>query len=144
MRVEGILLNGARLMYIRNLKDAEPFMCAGIQFGMVLPRDLTNSVEVVWESVRADQHTPADRHTTFDQLFFVLKGAGEMMIGNETSIVGPQTLVFIPRNTEHRIRPTTPEGLEYLYFIVWGQGVPEAEQGWKRAYSQIHDRRTAE
>ncbi len=143
MRVEGILLNGARLMYIRNLKDAEPFMCAGIQFGMVLPRDLTNSVEVVWSRFGGSTY-PADRHTTFDQLFFVLKGAGgdddrKRDLNRRTADARVHS-----RNTEHRIRPTTPEGLEYLYFIVWGQGVPEAEQGWKRAYSQIHDRRTAE
>jgi mannose-6-phosphate isomerase-like protein (cupin superfamily) len=111
---------------------------------MLLPRDVTNSVEVVWESIRGDQFTPVDRHPTFDQLFFLLKGQGEVTIGDETSIVGPQTLVFIPRNTDHNIKPITPEGLEYIYFIVWGQGVPEPERGWKRAYSLIHERRTGE
>lgn len=131
-------------MYTRSLKDSEPFTVAGIQFGMLLPRDVTNSVEVVWESVRGDQFTPTDRHPTFDQLFFLLRGTGEVTVGDETSIVGPQTLVFIPRNTDHNIKPLTPDGLEYIYFIVWGQGIPESEQGWKRAYSLIHDRRTAE
>lgn len=131
-------------MFIRSLQDAEPFTCAGIQFGMLLPRDVTDSVEVVWESVRSDQSTPMDRHPTFDQLFYILKGTGEVTIGEEKAVVGPQTLVFIPRNTDHNIVPNSPDGLEYIYFIVWGKGVPDAEQGWKRAYSQIHGRRTDE
>ena len=131
-------------MFIRSIENAEPFTCAGIEFGMLLPRDFTDSVEVVWEKVRADQATPIDRHPTFDQLFFLLKGKGEVTIGNQTALVGPQTLVFIPRNTDHSIRPVSAEGLEYIYFIVWGKGVPEAEKGWKRAYSQIHSRRANE
>ena len=68
-------------MHIRSLKDAEPFEVAGIKFGMLLPRDVTDSVEVVWEKLRADQATPIDRHPTFDQLFFILKGTGEVTIG---------------------------------------------------------------
>lgn len=128
-------------MYIRSLKDAEPFEVAGIKFGMLLPRDVTDSVEVVWEKLRADQATPIDRHPTFDQLFFILKGTGEVTIGESKSIVGPETVVFIPRNTDHTIIPVTEEGLEYIYFIVWGAGVPESEKGWKRNYLRIHERR---
>ncbi len=130
-------------MFTCSIENAEPFTCAGIEFGMLLPRDVTDSVEVVWERLRADQTTPVDLHPTFDQLFFLLKGTGEVMIGNETRIIGKGTLVFIPRNTNHSIRPTSDEGLEYLYFNIWGSGVPEPEKGWKRIISKIHERRTA-
>ncbi len=129
-------------MHICSLADGEPFTCAGIQFKMILPRDITDSVEAVAEFLRADQASPVDRHPTFDQIFFILKGKGEVTIGDNSSTVGPQTIVFIPRNTDHSIRPLTPEGLEYVYFNIWGKGVPEKERVWKRAYSQIHDRRT--
>jgi mannose-6-phosphate isomerase-like protein (cupin superfamily) len=129
-------------MFICSIENAAPFTVAGIKFGMLLSRDVTNSIEVVWESVQADQSTPVDRHPSFDQLFFLLKGKGEVRIGNETSTIGPHTLVFIPRNVDHSIRPVSQESLEYLYVNVWGQGVPESERDWKRAYSLIHDRRT--
>ena len=129
-------------MFARSLENAELFTCAGIDFGMILPRDLTDSIEVVWETLKPDQHTPVDRHPTFDQIFYILKGAAEVSIGTETIQVSPQTIVYIPRNTDHSVRPTSRSGVEYLYFIVWGKGVPPAERGWKRAYSQIHDRRT--
>ena len=131
-------------MFTRSLEDAEWFTCAGIDFGMMLPRDVTDSVEVVWESLKADQHSPLDRHPTFDQIFYILRGHAEVVIGNEIIQVKPQTIVYIPRNTDHSVRPTSGGGVEYLYFIVWGKGVPPAERGWKRAYSQIHDRRTGE
>lgn len=131
-------------MHICSLANGEPFTCAGIQFKMLLPRDVTDSVEAVAEFIRPDQASPIDRHPNFDQLFFILKGEGEVTIGDESSVVGPQTIVFIPRNTDHTIRPLTPDGLEYIYFNVWGRGVPQRERGWKQAYSQIHNRRMGE
>lgn len=127
-----------------SLEDAESFTCAGIDFGMILPRDLTDSVEVVWESLKPNQHTPVDRHPTFDQIFYILKGHAEIVIGNETIQVKPKTIVFVPRNTDHSVRPTSESGIDYLYFNVWGKGVPPAERGWKQVYSQIHDRRRSD
>jgi mannose-6-phosphate isomerase-like protein (cupin superfamily) len=129
-------------MFAISLENAESFTCAGVEFGMILPRDLTDSVEIVWESLKPNQHTPVDRHPTFDQIFYILKGTAEVSVGSETIQVKPQTFVYIPRNTDHSVRPTSGSGLEYLYFIVWGKGIPPAEHGWKRAYSLIHDRRT--
>ena len=105
---------------------------------MLLPRDVTDSVEVVWEScVRTRQRRLIGIRRS-DQLFFILKGTGEVTIGERKSIVGPKTVAFIPRNTDHKIIPVTEE---YIYFIVWGAGVPESEKGWKGNYLQIHKRR---
>jgi mannose-6-phosphate isomerase-like protein (cupin superfamily) len=131
-------------MFARRLDDAEPFECAGIQFGMVLPRNDTGSVEVVWERLEAMECTPSDQHASFDQLFFFLKGTAEVTVGAETESVGPSTVVFIPHGTEHSVRSTSDEGLEYLFFNVWGNGIPETERDWKTVYSLIHDRRSAD
>ncbi len=131
-------------MYSRNLDEAEPFVCAGIQFGMILPRNITGSVEVVWERLEPFEGTPSDRHASFDQLFVILKGTGEVTVGEETSLVRPLTIVFIPMGTPHSVLCSSNEGLEYLFFNVWKNGIPSAESDWEMAYSMIHNRRTAE
>lgn len=132
---------GLSNMYTKHLEEAEPFTCAGIQFGMLLPRDVTGSVEVVWERLEPSQGTPQDKHPSFDQLFFILKGTGEVTVGTETREVKAATVVFIPQNTHHSVKCTSDEGLEYLYFNVWRNGIPEKEKDWKTAYALIHDRR---
>lgn len=131
-------------MYSRNLDKAEPFVCAGIQFRMILPRNITESVEVVWERLEPFEGTPSDRHASFDQLFVILKGIGKVTAGEETSLVRPLTVVFIPMGTPHSVLSSSEEGLEYLFFNVWRNGIPSAESDWKRVYSLIHSRRTAE
>jgi len=130
-------------MYAKRLEEAEPFECAGIQFGMVLPRDITGSVEVVWERLEPTTCTPVDQHRSFDQLFFILKGTGEVTVGTEIQAIEASTVVFIPQGTKHSVQCTSDEGLEYLYFNVWRNGVPENEKNWKTIYSVIHDRRIA-
>lgn len=130
-------------MFAKHLDDAELFTCAGVQFGMLLPRDVTGSVEVVWERLEASQSTPTDQHSSFDQLFLILKGTGEVSVGGEAQMIKPSMLVFIPQATQHFVRCTSEEGLEYLYFNVWRDGIPDEEKDWELTYSQIHNRRSA-
>ncbi len=131
-------------MYAKSLEEAELFECAGIQFGMVLPRDVTGLVEVVWERLEPFQSTPSDRHLSFDQMFVVLKGSGEVTVGDKSKSVKPTTVVFIPQATPHSVQCTSPEGLEYYFLNIWRNGIPEAEKEWKTVYSLIHDRRVAD
>lgn len=130
-------------MYTCHISEAEPFVCAGIQFGMMLPRDLTDSCEVVMEWLKPEQATPTDRHANFDQIFIILEGAGILTIGDRTTTVTADTVAFIPRNAPHTIRCCSADGLRYLYVNVWGAGVPEPEREWRRAYHLIHERRVA-
>jgi mannose-6-phosphate isomerase-like protein (cupin superfamily) len=131
-------------MHYRRIAEAEPFTCAGIEFGMLLERDVTDSCEVVWERLRGGQETPVDSHATFDQIFIILKGRGRLRVGDEEREVGAESVAFIPRRTPHAIKCLGDGDLVYLYINVWGRGVPEAEREWRRVYSLIHDRRVAE
>ena len=131
-------------MYTKRLDEAEPFECAGIQFGMLLPRDITGSVEVVWERLEPSKSTPVDQHLSFDQLFFILKGSAEVTLGDETQAVEVATVIVIPRGIKHSVQCTSDKGLEYLYFNVWKNGVPEKEKNWKTIYLGINDRRLAD
>jgi mannose-6-phosphate isomerase-like protein (cupin superfamily) len=129
-------------VFLRELADAEPFVCAGIDFGMLLPRDVSGSCEVVLEVLKPGQQTSFDLHESFDQVFFTLAGSGELTLADETSSIGPHTLAFVPMNTLHSVRCTSQHGLSYLYINVWNSRIPDAEQDWKDVYSRIHQRRT--
>ena len=109
-------------MFAKHLDDAELFTCAGVQFGMLLPRDVTGSVEVVWERLEASQSTPTDQHSSFDQLFLILKGTGEVSVGGEAQMIKPSMLVFIPQATQHFVRCTSEEGLEYFISMSGEKG----------------------
>jgi quercetin dioxygenase-like cupin family protein len=111
---------------------------------MVLPRNLTGSSEVVWERLEPGASTPSDAHATFDQIFLILRGTGEVTIAGESSPVAPRDTVFIPQAHPHSVRCTSEEGLEYLYINVWRDGIPHSESDWRKVYAQIHDRRTVE
>jgi mannose-6-phosphate isomerase-like protein (cupin superfamily) len=130
-------------MYERNIEQAESFICAGIQFGMVLPRNQTCSSEVVLEVLKPGQDTPVDRHAAFDQIFIIMEGQGNLMIGDERKDVRPGSVCYIPRGTAHSIRCTSAGELRYLYINVWPNGIPEADRDWKQVYLAIHDRRRA-
>jgi mannose-6-phosphate isomerase-like protein (cupin superfamily) len=130
-------------MFVRTLQQAEPFQCAGIDFGMVLPRDITGSVEIVWEELKPGVSTPADKHDHFDQVFWILDGEADVTVGKEQRRVGPQTVVFVPRATQHSVRCLSAGGLRYLYMNVWANGIPERDRNWKQIYLDIHSRRVA-
>jgi mannose-6-phosphate isomerase-like protein (cupin superfamily) len=130
-------------MSAKNIEEAEPFECAGIQFGMMIPRDVTGSLEVVWERLRPFESTPLDRHASFDQLFIILKGTGEVTVGERRYDIKPSTVVLIPQAVLHSVRSTSEEGLDYYFFNIWKTGVPASERDWRTVYSSIHDRRTA-
>ena len=130
-------------MFVQPLATAEPFECAGIQFRMILSRNHTRSVEVVWEYLAPGTSTPLDKHSSFDQVFVVLKGSGEVTIGADVAAVGEQDTVFVPKQSLHSVRCTSDKGLEYLFINVWPGTIPKGETDWREVYSQIHDRRTS-
>jgi mannose-6-phosphate isomerase-like protein (cupin superfamily) len=48
---------------------------------------------------------PSDHvHFNQEEIFFIVEGTYEMTVGDETSTVGPGTIVFIPRNAVHRFK----------------------------------------
>lgn len=48
---------------------------------------------------------PLHEHPNEEQFSLVLSGQLHFVLGNEDRVVGPGTLIHIPRNTPHRSRP---------------------------------------
>ena len=129
-------------MYVKQFSEGEPFRCAGNEFVMLLPRDITGACEVVLQMVRAGASTPSNSHDTFMQVYLVWSGQAEVFIGNESQRVTAPAVAFIPPKTEHWVTNLSAEReLHYLYLSVWPDGIPNSESdgGWKNVYASIID-----
>ena len=126
-------------MYCKTFDEGELFHCAGNEYLMLLPRDVTSCAEVVLERVAAGQRTPPNAHATFVQIYVILQGEAEITIGEETRRVAAPAVAFIPRNTNHFVVNKGATELRYLYVTVWPDGIPHAEfeGGWKRVYADM-------
>jgi mannose-6-phosphate isomerase-like protein (cupin superfamily) len=47
---------------------------------------------------------PAHVHFNQEETFFIVEGAYELTVGDQTSTAGPGTIVFMPRNVLHRFK----------------------------------------
>lgn len=125
---------------IRTFDEGEPFRCAGNDFVMLLPRDLTDCCEVVKQIVRPGCKTPPNAHETFLQVYLVLSGTADVKIGDESRTVAAPAIALVPPKTVHWVEnPSNEHELVYLYISVWPDGIPsnEKEGGWRKVYQSI-------
>lgn len=126
-------------MYCKRFDEGESFFCAGNEYLMLLPREVTGCTEVVLERVAIGERTPPNAHSTFVQTYVLLQGEGEIIIGDRARRVAAPAVAFIPRNTTHSVTNTGKVELQYLYVTVWPDGIPQAEidGGWKKVYKDM-------
>jgi len=70
-------------------------------------------------------------HSEKEQSFFILKGTGEVTIGDETEKVVPKNLVFVPRNTPHK---TESFDVELVYLCLNSHVVPYKDENLDTMY----------
>lgn len=58
--------------------------------------------------------TEAHRHLQTEEIYYILKGAGIMYLGEQSQEVGPGDAIAIPPGTEHKITCTSKETLVFL------------------------------
>ena len=129
-------------MFVKQFSEGEPFRCAGNEFVMLLPRDVTGACEVVLQMVRPGATTPPNSHDTFMQVYLIWSGEAEVFIGTESARVKAPAVLFVPRGTTHWVvNLSADRELHYLYMSVWPDGIPgeEIEGGWKKVYAGIID-----
>jgi mannose-6-phosphate isomerase-like protein (cupin superfamily) len=126
-------------MYSATDQEGEKFKCAGNEFVMMLPRDVTGCCEVVLETVQPGKKTPPNAHSTFNQIYIILSGEPSVTVGTETRILPPLSVVYIAKNTNHYVVNSGKTEVKYLYVTVWPSGIPSAEieGGWKNVYKRM-------
>src|SRR5882762_5295043 len=60
------------------------------------------AVLMVWH--KPGEGPPDHVHFSQDEIFFIVEGTYELTMGDQTSVDGPSTIVFIPRNVVHRFK----------------------------------------
>jgi quercetin dioxygenase-like cupin family protein len=67
-------------------------------------QDTADQLALMELEVSAGNGVPPHHHKNFSEAYYLLEGELEVMVGDETHIVGPGTLVQVPRGTIHRYR----------------------------------------
>jgi mannose-6-phosphate isomerase-like protein (cupin superfamily) len=126
-------------MFARTFTDGERFPCAGNEYVMLVPREVTNCCEVVLEKIEAGGSTPPNAHLTFNQAFIILEGVAEVTIGDEKRHLSAPAVAYVPKNTQHFVRNVGTADLQYVYITIWSDGIPadERQGGWRQACGEM-------
>ena len=69
---------------------------------------------VTWVECQPGSQQARHRHLAQEQVYVIVRGHGQMLVGDEEHAVGEGTMVFIPLGAAHAIRNTGPELLVYV------------------------------
>jgi len=69
---------------------------------------------VTWVECQPGSQQALHRHLTQEQVYVIVRGHGQMLVGDEEQSVGEGTMVFMPPGAAHAIRNTGPELLVYV------------------------------
>lgn len=106
--------------FVKSVSDVEP-VCPPkhentSSYPLVTPKNGgSDSIEYYITEIRPGGAALKDVHENEDHVYFFLSGSGESVIAGEKLEFGAFDALFIPRNTEHEMRPV---GEETLRFIV--------------------------
>ena len=101
---------------------------------LLLDRNETNNFELVVVKWPPQNKGAVVTHSEKEQSFFILKGHGEVTVGDETEKVVPGNLVFVPRNTPHT---TESFDEELVYLCLNSHAVPYKDKSFDAMYNRI-------
>jgi len=88
-----------------NLEEALAIKPFGLDMRVLLTTEATGgAISVLMADHKPGEGPPDHVHFSQEEMFFVVEGTYELTVGDQTSTVGPGTIVFIPRNVVHRFK----------------------------------------
>ncbi|VAX29478.1 hypothetical protein MNBD_IGNAVI01-2274, partial [hydrothermal vent metagenome] len=105
---------------------------------LLLDRNEVNNFELVVVKWSPHNRGAMVAHSEKEQSFFILKGTGEITIGNETEKVIPGNLVFVPRNVPHT---TESFDEELIYLCLNSYPVKPEDESFDAMYKRIAPQR---
>jgi mannose-6-phosphate isomerase-like protein (cupin superfamily) len=69
---------------------------------------------VTWVEGEPGSQQPLHRHADAEQVYVIVRGRGEMIVGDERKEVGARSMIFTPPGTDHAIRNIGTERMVYV------------------------------
>jgi mannose-6-phosphate isomerase-like protein (cupin superfamily) len=112
-----------KIMDVVQREAAPPFVTKdGSTIREILsPRNAPGSIRgqsLAEATVPAGSATQAHYHPVTEEIYYILRGRGEMRLGEETRTVGPGDGIAIPPGQAHRIANPGPDDLVFLCACV--------------------------
>lgn len=86
-------------------EQALPLKPFGLDMKVLLTTEATGgNISVLMADHKPGEGPPDHVHFSQEEMFFILEGSYEVTVGGQTSMVGPGTIVFIPRGVVHRFK----------------------------------------
>ena len=76
-----------------------------------------NSIAVV-QKIKPGKGTGLHYHTDADEIFYIIEGTGTIVLGNKSYNVEAGDFIFIPKNTDHKIRKYDSTGILKVVFFM--------------------------
>ena len=86
-------------------EQAQPISPFGLDATILLTTEATGgAISVLMASHKPGEGPPDHVHFSQEEIFFIVEGTYELIVGDQISTAGPGTIVFIPRNVVHRFK----------------------------------------
>ncbi len=102
----------------------------GVNYTVLLPRERTESVEILLQRTPVGRSIPVHQHKECEQTYLVLEGEAEVQVGDLAGTVRKGSVVYIPRLTDHSVRNTGDRELVYIVVENYPDGYLPDEPHW--------------
>ncbi len=101
-----------------------------VQFSVLLPRERSESVEILLERFPKDLAFPIHQHKECEQTYIFLEGIGEVNLEGKVHRLEKGGIVYIPRLTDHAVRNIGDSELVYIVVETYPDGYLANEPTW--------------
>lgn len=128
-----------KLPHTTTFQQAPRCRLQGVDFTVLLPREKSESMEVLLERYPKGLSFPVHQHKECEQFYLILEGETEVNTAGKVHRAGPGSVVYIPRNTDHSISNVGDGELVYVVFETYPDGYLPEEPTWDSHIRKLWD-----